>query len=144
MLLNQLKSQSISVGDFHTCVVESDNNAYCWGYDGNGQLGNNSTVQSLSPVPVNTSGVLAGKTILAIFLFKLLNSDIEDLNLKEFGEDEKLYTKDKDNWKRYHSACKAINEKVREATDNKIKQFLIFNSTITGKVRINPEYLRVL
>ncbi len=63
---------------------------------------------------------------------------------EEFGENKELYTKDKDNWKRYHSACKAINEKVREATDNKIKQFLIFNSTISGKVRINPEYLRVL
>jgi hypothetical protein len=63
---------------------------------------------------------------------------------EEFGENKELYTKDKDNWKRYHSACKAINEKVREATDNKIKQFLIFNSTIIGKVRINPEYLRIL
>lgn len=33
-------------------------------------------------------GAGTGKTILAIYLFKLLNSDIEDFNFKEFGEDE--------------------------------------------------------
>ncbi len=38
-------------------------------------------------------GAGTGKTILAIFLFKLLNSDVEDLNLKEFGEDEKEFIK---------------------------------------------------
>ncbi len=45
-------------------------------------------------------GAGTGKTILAIFLFKLLNSDIEDFNLDEFGADEtefiKLVTKLKD------------------------------------------------
>ena len=38
-------------------------------------------------------GAGTGKTILAIFLFKLLNSEIEDLNLKGFGEDEKEFVK---------------------------------------------------
>lgn len=38
-------------------------------------------------------GAGTGKTILAIFLFKLLNSEIEDLNSKEFGEDEKEFIK---------------------------------------------------
>lgn len=33
-------------------------------------------------------GAGTGKTILAIFLFKLLNSDLEDFNFGEFGEDE--------------------------------------------------------
>lgn len=36
-------------------------------------------------------GAGTGKTILAIFLFKLLNSNTEDLNLKEFGEDEEEF-----------------------------------------------------
>lgn len=36
-------------------------------------------------------GAGTGKTILAIFLFKLLKSEIEDLNLKDFGEDEKEF-----------------------------------------------------
>jgi hypothetical protein len=38
-------------------------------------------------------GAGTGKTILAIFLFKLLNSEVEDLNLKDFGEDEKEFVK---------------------------------------------------
>jgi len=33
-------------------------------------------------------GAGTGKTILAIFLFKLLNSKLDDFNLNEFGEDE--------------------------------------------------------
>jgi len=33
-------------------------------------------------------GAGTGKTILAIFIFKLLNTDAEDFNFKEFGEDE--------------------------------------------------------
>ncbi len=57
---------SLSVGYTHACVVASDNQAYCWGYNGNGQLGNNSTTQSLIPVAVDTTGVLSGKTILSI------------------------------------------------------------------------------
>ncbi len=36
-------------------------------------------------------GAGTGKTILAIFLFKLLSSDMNDLNYKEFGEDEKEF-----------------------------------------------------
>jgi len=57
---------SISVGGSHSCVVASDNQAYCWGYNTDGQLGNNSTSNSAVPVAVDTSGVLAGKTIASI------------------------------------------------------------------------------
>jgi alpha-tubulin suppressor-like RCC1 family protein len=57
---------SISTGFRHTCAIASDNQAYCWGVNTNGQLGNNSTTQSLVPVAVNTAGVLSGKTILSI------------------------------------------------------------------------------
>jgi prepilin-type N-terminal cleavage/methylation domain-containing protein len=53
----------ISAGMSHTCAIASDDKAYCWGYNFNGQLGNNSTAQSLVPVAVNTSGVLSGKTV---------------------------------------------------------------------------------
>lgn len=58
--------KSISAGDWHTCAVASDNQAYCWGYNADGQLGNNSTTDRTVPVAVNTSGVLAGKTIQSI------------------------------------------------------------------------------
>ncbi len=57
---------SISAGAQQTCVIASDNNAYCWGYNNYGQLGNNSVTRSLVPVAVDTSGVLSGKTVLSI------------------------------------------------------------------------------
>jgi alpha-tubulin suppressor-like RCC1 family protein len=57
---------AIATGTSHTCVVASDNNAYCWGLNTNGQLGNNSTSESHVPVPVDTSGVLSGKSVVSI------------------------------------------------------------------------------
>ena len=53
----------ITAGFGHTCALDSTGTAYCWGANGNGQLGNGSTTQSLVPVAVTTSGVLAGKTL---------------------------------------------------------------------------------
>ena len=48
---------AISAGGQHTCAI-ADGRAYCWGKNGRGQLGNNSTKDSLVPVAVSTSGVL--------------------------------------------------------------------------------------
>ncbi len=64
--LNGKTIKSIYVGSYHTCVIASDNLAYCWGLNSDGQLGNNSTTRSLVPVAVNTTGVLSGKTIVSI------------------------------------------------------------------------------
>ena len=55
--------KQISAGENHTCAIASDNRAYCWGSNKNGQLGNGSTADSNVPVAVNMSGALAGKTI---------------------------------------------------------------------------------
>jgi alpha-tubulin suppressor-like RCC1 family protein len=58
---------SISAGVSHTCAIASDNQAYCWGDDSDGQLGNGATTGTqVSPVAVDTTGVLSGKTILSI------------------------------------------------------------------------------
>ena len=56
---------AITAGYHHTCAV-ADGHSYCWGRNSSGQLGNNSTIDSTVPVAVNTSGVLADKTITAI------------------------------------------------------------------------------
>ena len=56
---------SIALGVYYTCAV-ADGQAYCWGYNGEGQLGNNTTTDSLVPIAVDTSGVLAGKTITSM------------------------------------------------------------------------------
>lgn len=44
----------ISVGGMHSCAVTSTGNAYCWGYNSTGQLGDNSTTQRNTPVAVST------------------------------------------------------------------------------------------
>ncbi|WP_063894565.1 RCC1 domain-containing protein [Burkholderia ubonensis] len=49
---------SISSGAYHTCATSTSGDAKCWGYNKNGQLGNNSTTSSL--VPVNVSGLSSG------------------------------------------------------------------------------------
>ncbi|MET0980356.1 MAG: hypothetical protein ABWX90_03810 [Candidatus Saccharimonadales bacterium] len=56
---------AITTGDAHTCAL-ADGTAYCWGSGSYGQLGHASINESLVPVAVDTSGVLAGKTITAI------------------------------------------------------------------------------
>ncbi len=56
----------ISAGSGFTCALASAGATYCWGSNANGQLGNNSTVQSNVPVAVNTAGVLSGKTLTQI------------------------------------------------------------------------------
>jgi alpha-tubulin suppressor-like RCC1 family protein len=62
---------SISVGGLGACAVTISGAAYCWGNNGFGQLGNNSTTDSLVPVVVTglTSGVAsisAGGTTCAV------------------------------------------------------------------------------
>ena len=66
--------KQVSAGFEHTCVLASDDQVYCWGSNTSGQLGTSTgTTCFLSatnirdcgytPMPVDTSGVLAGKTI---------------------------------------------------------------------------------
>lgn len=43
--------QSIAAGAYHSCAL-SDGDAYCWGDNRHGQLGDGSTTRSLTPVPV--------------------------------------------------------------------------------------------
>ena len=54
------------VSQSRNCVIMSDDNAYCWGEGGRGQLGNNAYSSSKTPVAVYTQGVLNGKTIKQI------------------------------------------------------------------------------
>lgn len=58
--------KSIAAGNLHTCAIASDNNAYCWGSNSYGELGNGGTTQSSVPVAVDRAGAFSGKTILSI------------------------------------------------------------------------------
>jgi RHS repeat-associated protein/uncharacterized repeat protein (TIGR01451 family) len=61
--VNNLTSNvaAISAGNFHTCALKIDGALKCWGRNGHGQLGNNSTLNSNVPVNVNefSSGAVA-------------------------------------------------------------------------------------
>jgi hypothetical protein len=46
----------VSAGNTATCALASSGAAYCWGSNSSGQLGNNSTAQSLVPVSVAPQG----------------------------------------------------------------------------------------
>ncbi|MCX6878707.1 MAG: cadherin-like beta sandwich domain-containing protein [Verrucomicrobia bacterium] len=57
---------AVAAGGYHSLALCSDGTVAAWGFNSNGQLGNNSTTNSLVPVAVNTAGVLSGKTVVAI------------------------------------------------------------------------------
>ncbi|MCL2174355.1 IPT/TIG domain-containing protein, partial [Candidatus Saccharibacteria bacterium] len=66
VLNNKVLTQMSSNGSYHTCVIDTDGKAYCWGYNTSGQVGDNSTSNRNAPVAVNATGVLNGKTLTQI------------------------------------------------------------------------------
>jgi alpha-tubulin suppressor-like RCC1 family protein len=57
---------AMTTGTYHTLALCSDGTLAAWGRNTNGQLGNNSTTDSNVPVAVDQTGVLAGKTVIAL------------------------------------------------------------------------------
>ncbi len=53
-------------GSSYSCGIASDNKAYCWGINTNGQLGDASTTQRLTPVAVAQGAIPVGATIVDI------------------------------------------------------------------------------
>ena len=56
----------ISAGYGYTCALASTGAAYCWGADNNGQLGNNSTTQTLTAVAVSQGTMPTGTVLIQI------------------------------------------------------------------------------
>ncbi len=56
----------IVAGYFFTCALSGAGAVYCWGFNADGELGNNSTANSSVPVAVSRSGVLSGVTVTQI------------------------------------------------------------------------------
>jgi alpha-tubulin suppressor-like RCC1 family protein len=72
--LPAMRTSTIAVGFAHSCALTKDGDAYCWGYNANGQLGTKNNPVSSSPdllsstvpVPVTKTGVLAGKKLVSL------------------------------------------------------------------------------
>jgi hypothetical protein len=60
-VLGNLTFQAISAGGWHTCGLDQDGRAYCWGAGSEGRLGNDSGASS--PAPVAVAGHLRFKSI---------------------------------------------------------------------------------
>jgi alpha-tubulin suppressor-like RCC1 family protein len=58
--------KAIAAGYNHCLVLCADGTLAAWGNNFSGQLGNNSTTPSSLPILVEASGVLAGRTVIAI------------------------------------------------------------------------------
>jgi len=57
---------AVAAGDYFSLVLCSDGTLAAWGYNGDGELGNNSTTDSRVPVAVSMAGVLSGKMVVAV------------------------------------------------------------------------------
>jgi len=58
------KMVKVFAAQYHSCALSADGLMYCWGYNGQGQLGTGNITDSA--VPVQVGGALAGKTITEI------------------------------------------------------------------------------
>ncbi len=78
------KIVKIVASEFHTLALASDGAMYAWGYNSDGQLGNNTTTTASAPVKVDTSDIPAGVQI----------RDIEVGLIASFGlgSDGRLYS----------------------------------------------------
>lgn len=56
------ESGVITSGPYNSCYIDISGKVYCWGSNSTGELGDGSNKDSSTPVPVNMSGVLKGKT----------------------------------------------------------------------------------
>ena len=56
---------TIAAGASHSCLIRGGA-AYCWGDNSAGELGNNTTTSSGTPLPVYTGGALSGVTLTQI------------------------------------------------------------------------------
>ncbi|MCX6874729.1 MAG: immunoglobulin domain-containing protein [Verrucomicrobia bacterium] len=57
---------AVATGYRHSLALCSDGTLAAWGNNGVGQLGDNSTADRLVPADITTSGILSGKTVVAI------------------------------------------------------------------------------
>ncbi|MCL2444968.1 IPT/TIG domain-containing protein [Candidatus Saccharibacteria bacterium] len=68
----------IVAGDNHTLALDSEGQIFAWGMSLDGQIGSGETTSMLTPVAVDTTGVLAGRTIVQVLADGNLSFAIDD------------------------------------------------------------------
>ena len=58
--------KGLVTGGGHTCALASNNQAYCWGVNSSGQLGDSSTIQKTTPTAISQGAIPAGATLRQI------------------------------------------------------------------------------
>jgi alpha-tubulin suppressor-like RCC1 family protein len=58
----------MAIGNLNACAITTAGQAYCWGANGNGEVGDNSTTQRLVPTPVDTTTGLTSTNVARISL----------------------------------------------------------------------------
>lgn len=96
-------------------------------------------------VLINRQGKItnAHKILHHIFIRNKKNTK-DDFFYSEIAFDEfedMEYKQEKDSWRKYFIACREINLKIEKETQNKIKDFLIFNYGKMGQIKINECYI---
>jgi alpha-tubulin suppressor-like RCC1 family protein len=78
---------AISAGDYHSMALDSDGNVWAWGYNSNGQLGDNTTDDTNTPVQVQgeEGGVLSNITAISAKGYHSLALD-SDGNVWAWGD----------------------------------------------------------
>jgi alpha-tubulin suppressor-like RCC1 family protein len=75
-VLNGKSISKVSCGSQHTLILSTDGQLFAAGNNSFGQLGNGTTTSSTSPVAVNMSGALAGKTVVTVVAGRLTSAAI--------------------------------------------------------------------
>jgi alpha-tubulin suppressor-like RCC1 family protein len=80
---------SFSLGFEYTCAITTDNNPYCWGYNGYGQLGDGTTINRLSPVAVQGLPASSANFLIARYTHScsiMNNGDLYCWGNNEYGQ----------------------------------------------------------
>jgi alpha-tubulin suppressor-like RCC1 family protein len=72
----------ITAGYLHTCALNSSGNVFCWGYNGHGQMGDNTTTTRNTPVQVKGVGNVGNLSNIT----SISSSDYHDCGLSNAGE----------------------------------------------------------
>lgn len=124
-VLNGKTIKSVGIGNSTTCVIASDDLAYCWGDGGEHLIGNGSDSNQSSPVAVSTTGVLSGKKIKSLHMDHRTACVIAD--------DDKVYCwGNGEEGQLGNGADASSNEPVAVSTTKKFKTLKNMGSNICG------------